>query len=63
MNRYCEQCNVVVKKTEWDAHMAAAHAIVQCKACNGSYEAYQSELHATTQCAERAIRCEVCVDP
>mmetsp|Transcript_16605 Transcript_16605/g.26990 ORF Transcript_16605/g.26990 Transcript_16605/m.26990 type:complete len:466 (+) Transcript_16605:74-1471(+) len=60
LNVWCEKCQAVIKRSEFQEHMDKFHKMVKCSACNMSMESGQLEEHAKSACPHRLVTCKWC---
>jgi hypothetical protein len=59
-NWYCQECKLVVLKTDKDAHMKDNHEKVPCEWCGASVEKRLLFNHKKTDCSGRSVKCQFC---
>lgn len=60
-NTFCEECQVVVRLAEQDAHVQAFHSQKSCPlSCGFSSTQKNLKLHADLECPNRVVPCDFC---
>mmetsp|Transcript_25515 Transcript_25515/g.35613 ORF Transcript_25515/g.35613 Transcript_25515/m.35613 type:complete len:399 (+) Transcript_25515:186-1382(+) len=60
LNVWCDKCQTVVKRSEFQEHKDKFHRMVKCPKCHMSMESGQLQEHAKSACPHRLVLCKWC---